>query len=612
VAICLTCHTEFHGGEQFCPRDGTPLQVAPAGDRLSGRVLSGRYRLLSRLGQGGMGAVYRAHHILMDKPVAVKVLRHELSSDAEAVARFHREARSASRLDHEHIIRVTDFGQSDDALLFLVMELLDGESLAELLHREAPLPWRRAVAITREVLSGLSHAHEQGIVHRDLKPENIVLARRGKSSRPVVKVLDFGLAKLVHEAPGLSEHMSLTRTGVVFGTPEYMSPEQAEGGAIDPRTDLYALGVILYQMVTGEVPFSAPTVLALIAKTVQDPPEPPSARMRGGELPPALEALILRCLEKSPAQRPQNAEEVIEALDEICAAHPDPQAGDTPSRSASASASGRMPATPAPSPAGGVRQRPDPSRPDSGPGQVAFAPTLMSQVTPQGVAAMPTAEAAAKGPVTAPVAASPSWGTSSQMAVGEAGGADDAGDAGEELVPARPPGRPRRWAFAAAAGLVLAGAGALALGPRLKGGLSGESTVGPDQARPSESASTRDPIAAAAELLDARRADEALALLQAERARGNSPALQRLLSRAHEERTERLRALGHMYAAVTLAGPSGEEAQRSQISLAQLLGRMGHTQESCRLAKALLQADPAQVLRSQAEALARTQCGPRP
>src|SRR5262245_16230744 len=151
-----------------------------------------------------MGAVYRAHHILMDKSVAVKVLRQELASDTEAVARFHREARSASRLDHENIIRVSDFGQTDDGLLFLVMELLDGENLAQAL-RHGALPWRRAAMVARDVAIGLAHAHEQGVIHRDLKPENILLVRRGKS-RPAggglqtVKVLDFGLAKLVHMA----------------------------------------------------------------------------------------------------------------------------------------------------------------------------------------------------------------------------------------------------------------------------------------------------------------------------------------------------------------------------------------------------------------------------
>ncbi|HRI53901.1 MAG TPA: serine/threonine-protein kinase, partial [Pseudomonadota bacterium] len=331
MSLCPTCKASFSGGEQFCPRDGTPLRAALPDDPLSGRVLSGRYRLTEVLGRGGMGAVYRAHHILMDKPVAVKVLRQELASDTEAVARFHREARSASRLDHDHIIRVTDFGQTDDGLLFLVMELLDGENLAQVLRR-GPLPWRRAATIARDIALGLAHAHEQGVIHRDLKPENIVLVRRGKSARQMVKVLDFGLAKLIHdvgEAGAAAEDeaaedlaaRSLTRTGAIFGTPEYMSPEQAEGRGLGTRTDLYALGVVAYQMVSGALPFSAPTFLALIAKTVNEPAPPPSQQNASAEIPPAFEALIMQCLAKEPEQRPASAEEIAEALDQLLATH---------------------------------------------------------------------------------------------------------------------------------------------------------------------------------------------------------------------------------------------------------------------------------------------------
>jgi serine/threonine-protein kinase len=334
LSLCPTCKASFSGGEQFCPRDGTPLRAALPEDPLSGRVLSGRYRLTEVLGRGGMGAVYRAHHILMDKPVAVKVLRQELASDTEAVARFHREARSASRLDHDHIIRVTDFGQTDDGLLFLVMELLDGENLAQVLRR-GPLPWRRAATIARDVALGLAHAHEQGVIHRDLKPENIVLVRRGKSARQLVKVLDFGLAKLIHdvgdagaeaaedEAAEELAARSLTRTGAIFGTPEYMSPEQAEGRGLGTRTDLYALGVVAYQMVSGALPFSAPTFLALIAKTVNEPAPPPSQQNASVEIPEAFEAMIMQCLAKEPAERPTSAEEIAEALDQLLAAYPD-------------------------------------------------------------------------------------------------------------------------------------------------------------------------------------------------------------------------------------------------------------------------------------------------
>ena len=274
--ICPTCSTPFQGGEQFCPKDGsslapsTPSATRGDDDPLIGRLLGGRYRLAERLGQGGMGTVYRALHTLMDKPVAVKILRAELSSDAEAVARFHREARSASRLDHDHCIRVTDFGQADDGQLYLVMELLDGESLGVVTRRGA-VPPSRAAAIGVAIAEALGHAHEQGIIHRDLKPDNVFLARRARG-RELVKVLDFGLAKLASDS---ALGPSITRDGTVFGTPEYMAPEQAEGEKLDGRTDVYALGVILYQLLCGAVPFKAQGFVALLTKQVSEKPVPP-------------------------------------------------------------------------------------------------------------------------------------------------------------------------------------------------------------------------------------------------------------------------------------------------------------------------------------------------
>ena len=325
MLICPTCKSHFEGEEHFCPRDGSPLAAPatdraaaasgdPTADRLLGRVLGGRYRLLERLGQGGMGTVYRATHTLMDKPVALKILRAELATDAEAVARFHREARSASRLDHDHCIRVTDFGQSDDGLLFLVMELLDGYSLSYVTRR-GPVPAARAAAIGVAIGEALQHAHDAGIIHRDLKPDNVFLARRARG-REIVKVLDFGLAKLASDS---ALGPSITRDGTVFGTPEYMAPEQAEGEKLDGRTDVYALGVILYQLVCGEVPFKSSNFVALLTKQVSEAPTAPRDRRPDLEIPPGLELVIMKCLAKRREDRYATAGEVADALEPFAA-----------------------------------------------------------------------------------------------------------------------------------------------------------------------------------------------------------------------------------------------------------------------------------------------------
>jgi serine/threonine-protein kinase len=314
LAVCPTCKSAFGAGELFCPNDGSPLGPTPAdSDPLVGRVLSGRYRLVEKLGRGGMGTVYRAVHTLMDKPVAVKVLRGELATDGEAVARFHREAKSASRLDHDHCIRVSDFGQSDDGLLFLVMELLDGVSLGTVVRR-GPLESARAAAVGLAIAEALAHAHEEGVVHRDLKPDNVFLAKRGR--REVVKVLDFGLAKLVHDG---TLGPSITRDGTVFGTPEYMAPEQAQGEKLDGRTDIYALGVLLYQLVTGDVPFKSTNFVALLTKHVSEEPESTLSRRPDLNIPDELDDIILRCMAKDRADRFPTASAVAAALAPLAA-----------------------------------------------------------------------------------------------------------------------------------------------------------------------------------------------------------------------------------------------------------------------------------------------------
>jgi len=222
-----------------------------APESLLGSTIDGRYRLTAHLATGGMGAVFRAEHVYMRKEVALKVLRPDLTASIEIVERFRREAEIAASLEHENIVRVTDFGRSPEGYLFLVMELLEGESLFDMLRRTGPLPVEDAVRILVQICAGLEAAHRRGVVHRDLKPENIFLHALAGGT-PVAKVLDFGIAKITDPTT-----RSATQAGMVVGTPEYLSPEQALGSSIDPRADVYAVGLIAWRMLAGRHPFRA-------------------------------------------------------------------------------------------------------------------------------------------------------------------------------------------------------------------------------------------------------------------------------------------------------------------------------------------------------------------
>lgn len=273
-------------------------------------IIDGRYELHERLGEGGMGSVYRATHILMGKPVAVKLINDELSHMPSVIKRFEREARSASLLSDPHCIMVTDFGRSPRGDLYLVMELLDGEELATRLEREGALQPRTAVSITRQILSALAHAHAAGVVHRDLKPENVMLIEQG-GSRDFVKVFDFGIAKI---AGGPDNEEPLTQAGMVIGTPAYLSPEQALGDQADERSDIYAVGVMLYQMLAGEVPFGGDTAVKVLSKHLSDPvPRLPS----DGSIPSGLQEAIDTAMAKKIGDRFQTAEDFIAALDAV-------------------------------------------------------------------------------------------------------------------------------------------------------------------------------------------------------------------------------------------------------------------------------------------------------
>jgi serine/threonine-protein kinase len=288
-------------------------------DPLIGAVLAGRYQIVRRIGEGGMGAVYEATHTVIGKRVAVKVLLEKFHAKSDFVARLLQEARLASAIGHEHIVDVTDFGTTDDGRSFVVMEFLDGESLAELTMREAPLPIERCLRIARQVAGALGAAHAKGIFHRDVKPENIYLVQRGDAD--FVKVVDFGISKAVK--PGGDEGDAgyrLTHTGLLLGTPLYMSPEQARGQEdLDHRCDIWALGVLLYECLTGEVPFRANNYLGIIAQVLNHTPQPPSQLRPELGIPDAVEAVVMRAMAKDRDRRYQTMAELERDLDRLLA-----------------------------------------------------------------------------------------------------------------------------------------------------------------------------------------------------------------------------------------------------------------------------------------------------
>lgn len=279
-------------------------------DPLLGDVLDGRYRFERLIGRGGMGRVFRAEHIGLGRAVAIKVLDPAVGNDDDARRRFEREATITARLRHPNCVGVTDFGQLPDGSPYLVMDLVEGQTLDDLLADTPRLPVERAVHVMRHVLRGLGHAHAQGLVHRDLKPCNIMLVTEG-ADRDFARILDFGLARLT--AAGDSDR--ITRTGIVCGTPRYMSPEQAQDRALDPRTDLYAASVIFFEMLAGRTPFHADEALRILTMHLKDPVPAIADVAPGVVVPRALEELVCRGLAKAPADRPATAEEYLAALD---------------------------------------------------------------------------------------------------------------------------------------------------------------------------------------------------------------------------------------------------------------------------------------------------------
>jgi len=304
---------------RFCPFDGDALIDAPDwnpnADPLVGQVVDGRYEVLSLLGEGGTGSVYEVRHTTLGRKFALKVLRHDIAQDPTAVTRFMQEAKAAAAIGHPNIVAVSDFGevQPDRSapittkVPYFVMELLAGNTLANLLRTELILSPDRTAAIGLQCALALAAAHEAGVIHRDLKPDNIYLVRSG--DREFAKLLDFGLAKIA----GASR---LTRQGIVFGTPHYMSPEQALGQPVDHRTDVYALGVILYECLTGRVPFEADSFKGVMDLHINGVPVPLEQRVQDPARLGPLGDIVMKCLEKNPAERFATMAEVASALEE--------------------------------------------------------------------------------------------------------------------------------------------------------------------------------------------------------------------------------------------------------------------------------------------------------
>lgn len=301
VKICPQCGATYGVEATMCTRDGQLLRAIE--DPLVGKTVGGRYRLISRLGQGGMSSVYLARHVLIDRLVAVKTLRRDLAQDPVQRDRFIREARAVNRINHDNIVEINDFGETDDGWVYLVMEYVPGHPLARALS-DAPMPPRRALHYAEQIGAALGRAHQMGVVHRDLKPENILLVPR-KVGYDAVKVLDFGIAKIM-DAP------ALTGSQQIFGTPGYIAPEYIQSTDIDGRADLYSLGVVLYEMVTGALPFDYEYPGDLLVKHVTEKPIPPRERL--ASIHPALEAFVLRCLEKKPDDRFRDAYHFVEEL----------------------------------------------------------------------------------------------------------------------------------------------------------------------------------------------------------------------------------------------------------------------------------------------------------
>ncbi len=299
--VCPTCGTEYPLSERFCPRDGTALRSSNAQGDLMGSIVAERYHILKKLGEGGMGTVYLAEHVKMGRKAALKVMNPGMNSDPDAIARFNREAANASRLNHPNVCGIYDFGETPDGLIYLAMEFIEGESLTSLIEKNGYLAAPRAASIIHQAADALGVAHDYGIVHRDLKPDNIMIAK-GRDGSDQVKVVDFGIAKA-----SSSDAQKVTKTGLVVGTPEYMSPEQLAGDKLDGRSDIYSLGLVAFNCLTGVLPFPSNSAQEAMIMRLTDHPKTLAEMKPDIDWPPELQAVMDKVLARDADERYQKS-----------------------------------------------------------------------------------------------------------------------------------------------------------------------------------------------------------------------------------------------------------------------------------------------------------------
>src|SRR5690348_13947949 len=304
--VCPQCGSLFGAGTLFCPKDGASLRLVTTGTDLVGQLIDDRYYVEQRLGEGGMGEVYIAHQVRTGRKCALKLMHRSMTQDPDAVGRFRREAASACAISHPNVATIFDSGETLDQLLYIAMEFVDGRSLSQVIRDEGPLdPWR-AADIGRQIADGLSAAHDLDIIHRDLKPENVMVGTT-RGGADFVKLVDFGIAK-----PTKGVGNTLTRTGFILGTPAYMSPEQLCADKLDGRTDLYSLGCVLHEMLTGETPFAGQSLEMLMMRRLTEPP--PHPRTLNDQVPPVLDDIVAQLLARTADERYPDARAVVDVL----------------------------------------------------------------------------------------------------------------------------------------------------------------------------------------------------------------------------------------------------------------------------------------------------------